>query len=223
MSQGGRYPSSISDSALPKVHTTFAITQGCGPAPPDSPSFVHFKGLYSRLWPWKVKQLKTSIECTGKQNPENKHSRDFRDPFWHAAMGSCKSVPKTHSEKWLASKGLTQKGLGSLLLSLASVSLMMDTLTFTFCGDLAFFLRGRGGCQGLVPWPHSPLAGSNTHLRHFKMELATAWHWKMHVPLTVFRLAYVCSDTVSEAEVYISPLLLFGCYRAINVKSNTLK
>lgn len=46
---------------------------------------------------------------------------------------------------------------------------------------------------------------------------------KMHVPLTVFRLAYVCSDTVSEAEVYISPLLLFGCYRAINVKSNTLK
>lgn len=40
----------------------------------------------------------------------------------------------------------------------------------------------------------------------------------MHVPRTVFRLAYVCSGTVSEAEVYISPLLLFGCYRAVNEK-----
>lgn len=34
------------------------------------------------------------------------------------------------------------------------------------------------------------------------------------VHLTVFRLPYVCSDTVSEAEVHMSPLLLFGCYRA---------
>lgn len=46
---------------------------------------------------------------------------------------------------------------------------------------------------------------------------------KMHTPLTVSRLSYVCSDTISEAKVYISSLLLFDCYRAINVKSNTLK
>lgn len=130
-------------------------------------------------------------------------------------MGSCESVMKTHSEKWLAFKGLTHKGLGSLLLSLASISLTMDTLTFTFCDDLAFF----GGRQlsrisSLAPFPlgweqHTSVA--------FQMALATAWHWKMHVPLTVFRLSYVCSD--SEAKVYTSPLLLFGCYRAINVKA----
>lgn len=39
---------------------------------------------------------------------------------------------------------------------------------------------------------------------------------EMHITLTVSRLSYVCSVTISEAKVYISPLLLSCCYRAIN-------
>lgn len=41
---------------------------------------------------------------------------------------------------------------------------------------------------------------------------------EMQITLTVSRLSYVCSVTISDAKVYISPLLLFCCYRAIHGK-----
>lgn len=180
VSQGGRDPSSISDSALLKVHTTFSITQCCGPARPDSPSFVHFKGLYSRLWPWKVKQLKTSIECTVKQNPENTLGTSvgtLSDTLpWAPARVSWKLTVKND---WRLKDSHT-KGWGPFcsvwhgVLSRWTPLHLHSVVTCFFV--FLFFLKGEDSCQGLVPWPHSPLAGSNTHLWHFKMELATAWH-----------------------------------------------
>lgn len=103
----------------------------------------------------------------------------------------------------------------------------MDTPTFTFCGSFFFFfLRevGLSRISSVAPFPIGRL-GATQLCGISEWKLATVWHWKTHVPLTVCRLSYVCSDTVSDAgaEVCTSPLLLFGCYRAIHVKSNTPK
>lgn len=89
---------------------------------------------------------------------------------------------------------------------------------------LGFFFWGGGVIKDESHGPYPIGRQGATHLCGiFRMELASVWHRKMHVPLTLFRLSYVCSDTISEAEVYVSPILLFGSYRAIHVKSNTLK
>lgn len=52
-------------------------------------------------------------------------------------------------------------------------------LHLTFYGGLVvylFFFFWK--CQGSVLWHHLAQTGSNTHLRHFKMDLATARHRK---------------------------------------------
>ena len=68
-----------------------------------------------------------------------------------------------------------------------------------------------------------PQTGSYAHLWHRNVELANCRTWKVRSTLTASRRSYGCSGTVSEAKVYTSPLLLFCCYRAIHVRSNTLK
>lgn len=164
---------------------------------------------------WKTVKTNTPTTSIGTSDPLP----------WAPARVSWKLTVKND---WYF-KGLTHKGLGSLLPSLALFFLTMDTpLHLHFVAAWLFF-EGAGVWGGGVikDESHGPYPVGRQGATHlcgiFRMELATVWHRKMHVPLTVFRLSYVCSDTISEAEVYVSPILLFGSYRAIHVKSNTLK
>lgn len=87
-------------------------------------------------------------------------------------------VTKTHSEKWLVHKQFTHKGPGSLLISLALISLKVGPCIW-HCGGFVFFVVCLFGSVkdqfcGII----CPQTGRNTHLWHLKVELATAWHWK---------------------------------------------
>lgn len=84
-----------------------------GWGPPSALFHFRFRGLYSCLWVWKVKN-QTSIWYTYKQSPEKKHSQSFNhDPFWHTSMGSCKTVSQklTVKNDWFINTSHT-KGWG---------------------------------------------------------------------------------------------------------------
>lgn len=86
-------------------------------------------------------------------------------------------LTKTHSVKWLVPKRFPRKGLAALLVSLASISLKVDPGLRPFCGGFVCLCFWK--CQGSVlRYRVAADWGGNTHLWHFKMDLATAWHRK---------------------------------------------
>lgn len=140
-------------------------------------------------------------------------------------MGSCRIVSQklTVKNDWCINNSHT-KGWGPFS-SVWHWFLSRWALAFDILWWLRFFVVCLlvWKCQGSVLWHHLPTDWEEHTSVAFKSGIGNCMTLKMLITLTVSRLSYVCSVTISEAKVYMSPLLLFCCYRAINVKNNTLK
>lgn len=133
--------------------------------------FVIMEGLKSR---------QASVTLENKILKTDTPSISIATPSDILPWTPAKQYHETHSEKWQVHKRFTRKGPGSLLVSLALISLKVDPCIWHFVVAWVFvsWLVCFGSVKDQFCGPTEPQTGSNTHLWHFKMELATAWHWK---------------------------------------------
>lgn len=146
------------------------------------------------------------------------------EPFWHTSMGFCKIVSRklTVKNDWCINNSHT-KGWGPIW-SVGHQFPSRWTLAFDILWWLSLLVSV---CFGSVKDQFCgtirPQMGSNTHLWHLKMGLATAWHWKCVLHLQCLDFPTCARLQLVKQKCTCHPYYYPVATRAINVKSNTRK